>query len=368
MLTKSNLRSNPIVSPKYQELSKAAFLALGLLTTTMIIGCQDEDSPPLSKTKPIIDDPDNTQEIITAPDYVEPEQLLQSITIMTQRNALPAMSAIPVQVSGHYSNGEQIDITRHVEFYVEDDAIFSVVEHDGVVQAHKSGSSRLFASLLGITSDPQEFHVFEGICGGLNDVSKTNATGECIKVIESGTTGGKLYTSTPSVAFLQALGYEQQDDPENSGLTYASSYQIGVGVLENLPVVLSPEGEAFALFRQDGLDWQSDPKAKDFGRGGQAYRYCNQLAEISFYRRDDWRLPTSDELVELYQDYGRVWDQFGFPSSYVYWSSTPEQSGLLKFLRVGLWDGSAFATSVTEPLATGCVSEGKLDLHDIQEE
>ncbi len=124
MLTKLNLRSNSIVTPKYQVLSKTGFLALGLLTTTMISGCQDEDSPPLSKTKPITDDPDNIQDVIVAPDYVEPEQLLQSITITTQRNALPAMSAMPVEVSGHYNNGVQKDITPLAEFYVEDDAIF----------------------------------------------------------------------------------------------------------------------------------------------------------------------------------------------------------------------------------------------------
>ncbi|WP_146068394.1 hypothetical protein [Vibrio hyugaensis] len=93
----------------------------------------------------------------------------------------------------------------------------------------------------------QDYGSYLLVCGelnglpdsGLNDKGLNNAAGVCLKVREivdpiDGSL--KRFTSTPSKATVEALGYTISDSMYNDGMTYAG---------------ISP-WEPFALFRQDG--------------------------------------------------------------------------------------------------------------------
>lgn len=53
------------------------------------------------------------------------------------------------------------------------------------------------------------------LCGGqVGDDDKANAAGDCIKIAKS---NGKLYTGSPIVSFLQAIGYKYGDTQTENG-------------------------------------------------------------------------------------------------------------------------------------------------------
>ncbi|WP_435250120.1 DUF1566 domain-containing protein [Vibrio sp. nBUS_14] len=137
------------------------------------------------------------------------------------------------------------------------------------------------------------------LCGGqVGDADKANAAGDCIKVAES---GGKLYTGTPSVNFLQAIDYAD----------YSSSFKESGS--------LGPKGGVFALFTQS-----------------QAVQLCTQYNDINLQGKNDWRLATKNELVNLYNTYSSMFTAKGWATHYRYWSSTPTGS---TYYRVGLSNG-----------------------------
>ncbi|NRF28134.1 hypothetical protein HRJ45_24360 [Vibrio coralliilyticus] len=181
-----------------------------------------------------------------------------------------------------------------------------------------------------------------GACGGeLNDSDPSNATGECLK-IATATVGGQYlwFTSSPSVAMMEAMGYTVQDDAGNTGNTYADTYQ------ENGS--RGPSGGTFARFRQDGMGYNT-ASAED----GQLDRYCQDLAYRNFAGKDDWRRAQQAELGGLHEARGNLWDNYGWPVYYVHWSSTPSGTKFeATFLETGdvndYWvDAKAYASCVS---------------------
>ncbi|EIA1343593.1 Ig-like domain-containing protein [Vibrio parahaemolyticus] len=182
------------------------------------------------------------------------------------------------------------------------------------------------------------------ICGGaVNDTDKLNATGNCLKVATDGS--GNWFTSTPSIAVMDALGYSTgtatSDSADNDGKTYANPY------IENS--TKGPVG-SFASFRQDGRG-VLDVASGGNGTNGQLDRWCQNLASIEFGGKNTWRRATRTELEELYKDKGNLWDNFGWPVSLSFWSSTLNASN--HFNRVRFSDG--FVSSQT-PDAKGYAS------------
>ncbi|MBE3663511.1 hypothetical protein BOO91_21685, partial [Vibrio navarrensis] len=105
-------------------------------------------------------------------------------------------------------------------------------------------------------------------CGGqLNDADKTNATGECLKIATNN--AGQWFTSSPSEAMVQALGYTKAvgSVDTNGGRTYAStnmetgSYGPAGGVF--------PRFDQLAIGNGDGVNGQFD-------------RWCQDLAAMNF--------------------------------------------------------------------------------------
>ncbi|WP_348224506.1 DUF1566 domain-containing protein, partial [Vibrio parahaemolyticus] len=146
----------------------------------------------------------------------------------------------------------------------------------------------------------------------------------------------KRFTSTPSKAVMDALGYHLDDSGTNAGQSYARTYkETGSN---------GPSGGEFARFRQDG----------DGTAGGtQHQRYCQNLADMDFAGRSDWRRPTKDELVSLYGESGHMWTEFGWPAYYYYWSETPFGGN---YYHVNLNSGNVSSVSPSLAYYGSCVS------------
>ncbi|WP_337459691.1 DUF1566 domain-containing protein [Shewanella baltica] len=131
-----------------------------------------------------------------------------------------------------------------------------------------------------------------------------------------------LLTHSPSKAYLDSIGGSKTDD------TYESSI-----------------GQPYGLFYL-------------FTSWDNANALCATYNTRIIGGRDNWRLPTKDELkMELHNRYGNMFDARGWPASgnYGYWSSTAAPFG---YYSVWLADGSV--NSEDSPGANGyasCVSE-----------
>ncbi|EMQ2878854.1 DUF1566 domain-containing protein, partial [Vibrio navarrensis] len=149
-------------------------------------------------------------------------------------------------------------------------------------------------------------------CGGqLNDADKENAKGACLKIATND--AGQWFTSTPSLAMMEALGYTQAAGSvdTNGGRTYASTY--------TEDGYYGPNGGVFARFDQLAFNGGD-------GVNGQFDRYCQDLSAMTFAGKSDWRRPTKDELQSLQADNGSLWTGAGWPTTFYYWSVTPRSS------------------------------------------
>ncbi|QPL52931.1 hypothetical protein [Vibrio navarrensis] len=145
-------------------------------------------------------------------------------------------------------------------------------------------------------------------CGGqLNDADKVNARGACLKIATNN--AGQWFTSTPSIAMMDALGYTKAagNVDTNGGRTYAGSFT------EN--GVHGPEDGVYAQFDQLAIgngEWVD----------GQLDRWCHDLAALNFGGKSDWRRPTRDEVKSLVSERGDMYDGYGWPVGRLYWSTT----------------------------------------------
>ncbi len=129
----------------------------------------------------------------------------------------------------------------------------------------------------------------EYVCGhAVDDTDRENATGTCLKIATDAE--GHWFTSSPSLAVMNALGYSANDKETNSGNTYAAIYTKNG--------TRGPNGE-FVQFQQDGLDVVNPEDS--VGIDGQFDRWCQTLASIEFAGKNNWHRPSKDELLGLYQ-------------------------------------------------------------------
>ncbi len=168
------------------------------------------------------------------------------------------------------------------------------------------------------------------ICGEINDDSRLNAKGNCLKVREITTDNDKKwFTSTPSNKVMESLGYVQQDNASNSGDSYAK-----------LDTEYCDQGACgyFATFRQDGKKMIDESKVtdNDYGVNGQFDRWCQKLATLKFAGKDNWRRPSEDELYQLlidgYIDKNmdlNLFTRFGWPTRSYYWTADYRISELM---------------------------------------
>jgi hypothetical protein len=156
-----------------------------------------------------------------------------------------------------------------------------------------------------------------------NEVAVTvvcNLAGVCIDIFDTGT--GKLFTNSPSVAYLDSIG---------------GSATIGIRTEKGTD---GPIGD-FYLF-----DWN------------YANALCDTYNTLSLDGRTNWRLATKDELkVELYDEFGNMFTARGWPTSTYYWSVTSEDFGTYYgYYFVNLHYGWVNIQNQYDPVYASCVS------------
>ncbi|CDT83566.1 hypothetical protein VCR12J2_1080005 [Vibrio coralliirubri] len=155
-----------------------------------------------------------------------------------------------------------------------------------------------------MTSDTVDVHV----C--------SNLAGLCIDIFDTGS--GKLFTSSPSVAYLDSIGGSAANGTYTEDGTYG------------------PAGD-FYIF-----EWAN------------ANALCPTYNTLSLGGRTNWRLATRDELkTELYGVYANMFTARGWPTNDTYWSATPDGSN---YYSVYLVNGNALSTLPSRTTYASCVS------------
>ncbi len=176
-----------------------------------------------------------------------------------------------------YSDSTSSDITNSVTWESVDTATTTVTP-EGLLSGVEVGTTTVTATKDGITSNAVNVRV----C-----ISLAN---KCIDIFDIG--NGKLFTNSPSVAYLDSIGGSATD-----------SINIENGSF-------GPAG-TFYLF-----NWAN------------ANALCATYSAKSIGGRTNWRLATRDELKsELFDRFGSMFIMRGWPTFNYYWSLTPGGSG-----------------------------------------
>ncbi|QJY35188.1 hypothetical protein HOO69_00595 [Vibrio europaeus] len=276
-----------------------------------------------------------------------------TISVEAQQLELPSGSYTKLRAfSLDTVSNTKTEVSDIVTFVVNDPYMASI-EEGRMLRGKSVGMVEVIAQLNGVESPPLEIVVK----ASLEPCFNRSPNEACLKVLEGtmGDIAGKIVTSSPSISFLEELGYVEDGSSQNHGRSYAAVYNTQMEVVPtSTPTQWSPDG-IYGLFRQDGLNWESD----NIGSNGQAARYCKDLANIGFYNRSDWRRITQTELIALYTEYpnGALFYNHNWPISWVYWTST-KGSSPGTFIRAGFVGGFPASTKAEVAVFTTCVSEG----------
>ncbi|EJL6460845.1 DUF1566 domain-containing protein, partial [Vibrio cholerae] len=202
-----------------------------------------------------------------------------------------------------FSDTTSSDVSNSVTWTPIDTAT-ATVSSAGLLSAVEVGSTTLTAAKDGVTSNTVDVNV----CADL--------AGACIDIFDTGT--GKLFTNSPSVAYLGSIGGSATD-----GINYESG-------------AYGPSGD-FYLF-----NWTN------------ANALCTTYNTLSLGGRTNWRLATRDELkVELYDASGNMFTARGWPTFTGYWSATPDGS---RYSSVSLYYGIVGSGNPSVTSYASCVS------------
>lgn len=334
---------------------KSAMLIVGVL----LVGCKDK-----TLFEEVEVDNDNTEEIkkgaqtrqfqiadviVTADSDTLPVKSIITFEVFAETEAL---FDVPQAIAAH-NQAPRVNISALSELKLEsmDPEILFIPEGERIGVARKEGVVTVYAHFRGVQSAPLKLEILPALtsCGAVNNTDKNNASGACLKVLKGwhGEAKDKLFTGTPSSSFLDALNYRKEDTFGNTGKTYATTL---VGIGKN-----ATAGAHFGLFRQDGQEGTLD------GSNGQYDRFCQHLVQLHFLTRTDWRRATGQELSDLYQGSGNLFNNYGVFNQVPYWSVDQSMPGRqaafsFQFFRVGLDTGFIFASGRASSMAASCVS------------
>lgn len=204
-----------------------------------------------------------------------------------------------------YDDESEKDVSRSVTWVIVGDPTVASVSSSGLLTGNTKGTTELTASKGGITSDTVTVNVCD-----LADA--------CLDIFDTGS--GKLFTNSPSVAYLNSIGGSATDGNYTENGTYG------------------PAGSfyRFAFNNANAL--------------------CATYNTHGIGERTNWRLATRDELrVELFDASGDMFSARGWPTSFYYWSGTPDGLG---YYAVHLFDGTVDSIlNINNALLVSCVSE-----------
>ncbi|MBN3571633.1 Ig-like domain-containing protein [Vibrio neptunius] len=173
----------------------------------------------------------------------------------------------PMKATAVYSDGSSSDVSDSVTWFAPVNSSTMSVTTDGLVTGLNEGSTSITAYHNGFNHS-----VDINVCSG----DGTNVTGKCIHTIDN---SNKLFTTTPSIAYLDSLGLG--GSPHTSGTN-----------------------GMFYTFTQ--------PKAAAL---------CTRYGERNLFGRSNWRLSTLDEMKRLHE-YSWAAQNWNRDADY-YWTSTP---------------------------------------------
>ncbi len=222
--------------------------------------------------------------------------VLSSIEVNAPSQLLVNGRTSTYSATGVYSDSTTADLTSIADWSSSNASIATISGGNAIAVA--TGSAEFTASFNGVNSSGTNLSVVDTVpvCGA------TPASSDCILYSTgiSGNAAGKLFTAGPSLSIVSAMGYTSMHKIANSGLTYAQA------IAED--GTYAPEG-IYVRFRNDGAG------------GGQYDRFCLDLNNIAFDGKTNWRRATRFELSDLFNDYGNMFVNQGWPASSGYWSS-----------------------------------------------
>ena len=202
-----------------------------------------------------------------------------------------------------FSDTTSSDVSNSVT-WGDFDTTTVTVSSTGLLSAVEVGNTTLTATKDGIISNTVDVDV----CADL--------TGTCIDIFDTGS--GKLFTNSPSEAYLDSIGGSATNGPYTEGGNNG------------------PVGDFYRF------DWTN------------ANALCTTYNTLSLGGRTNWRLATRDELkVELYDVFLNMFTARGWPASFTYWSATPDGS---YYYYVNLSNGDVISYNPSYTLYASCVS------------
>ena len=238
----------------------------------------------------------------------EPVNVTVTPAVITEINITPSVVNIGkyqtqlLVAMATYSDGSSSDISSSVTWLSQDMNIATVTSL-GLLTAVDIGNTTLTATKNDIVSN-------------VVSVEVCSLAGACLDIFDTGS--GKLFTNSPSVAYLDSIGGSDNDGTRSENGTDG------------------PAGE-FYRFRRDN-----------------AAVLCDTYNTQNIAGRSNWRLATRDELrEELYDIFGNMFVARGWPTRYSYWTGTPVGSSQY---RVKLNDGEVTTSHPTIRRYASCVS------------
>lgn len=199
-----------------------------------------------------------------------------------------------------FDDGTESDVSGSTTWAIVGDPTIAEVSASGLVTGKTKGDTELTASKDGITSD-------------VVNVNVCNLSGPCLDIVDTG--GGKLFTNSPSVAYLDSIGGSATSD-----------------------IYTDDEGDFYRFTLDD------------------ANTLCDTYNTLSLGGRTNWSLATRDELLtELYDVFGDMFIARGWPSTVPYKSVTSPDSGLTYFY-INLQTSMGANNGPENPHYASCVS------------
>lgn len=265
---------------------------------TLLTGCSSESQPPVDAV--VIESQSPVDAVV-----VEITVTPSSISVLAGRTR--QLIAI-----AKYDDESEKDVSNSVVWEIVGDPIVADVSDSGLLTGKVKGDTEFTATKDGITSKAVKVNV----C----DLAEA-----CLDIFDTGS--GKLFTSSPSVAYLDSIG-GNLDNLGNS-LTDAVETEEGSS--------FGPDG-SFYLF-----NWNN------------ANILCQTYNTNSIGGRTNWRLATQDELEGLFASYGNMFTARGWPVHYRYWLAA-EFSGYDYYDYMNLFYGYVDRGYSTFTVYASCVS------------
>ncbi|WP_194437394.1 hypothetical protein [Vibrio fluminensis] len=208
-----------------------------------------------------------------------PEGVLFDI-VLTPNDGFVLMKhgSLQLKAIGKYDDGTELDISDSVEWTIVYDTATSKVSSTGLLEGEIEGEVIITASKSGIVSDD-------------NTVTVTSLGGAVIDVFDTGS--GKLFTSSPSVPYLDGIG--------------GSDYESIFSIKEDSDHGFAGDYATFILTHANTL--------------------CAKYNTLSLGGRTNWRLATLDELVELHGEFGNMFAKRGWAVGQFFMTATPHENG-----------------------------------------